>query len=111
MAPLNWNDQEKFTDDHEVVWNPHWHSKNQRFEDFLLADPGMKSLSKCMFFVWDDNHKLQAWLPYIQLVHNEDLEWHYLVDSIVLYIVHGLVKFLIAMINMNKLVFHLSMNP
>jgi hypothetical protein len=32
-------------------------------------------------------------------------------DFIVLYIVHGLVKLLTTMIDMNKLVFHLSMNP
>jgi hypothetical protein len=32
-------------------------------------------------------------------------------DYIMLNIVHGLVKLLIAMIDMNKLVFHLSMNP
>jgi hypothetical protein len=86
-------------------------TKNEKFESLLLGDLDLKFLSRQMFFVWDDNHKLQAWLPYIQLVHNEDFKWHYSMDYIMLNIVHGLVKLLTSMIDMNKLVFHLSMNP
>jgi hypothetical protein len=61
-----------------------------------------------MFFVWDGNHKLQAWLPYIQHVHNEDPEWHYLVDSIVFNTSHCLVELLIAVTYLNKSVSNFS---
>jgi len=53
-------------------------------------------------FLWDGNHKLQAWLPYIQHVHHENLEWYYLVDSIVFNTSHALVELLITMTNLNK---------
>jgi hypothetical protein len=34
--------------------------------------------------VWDNNHQIQAWMPYISRVHPNDLFWHILVDPIVL---------------------------
>ncbi len=51
---------------------------------------------------------LQAWLPYIQCVHNEDPEWHYLVDAIVLNTSHCLVELLTAMIDLNKSISNFS---
>jgi hypothetical protein len=30
--------------------------------------------------VWDGNHQLQAWMPYISRVHPYDLSWHIIVD-------------------------------
>jgi hypothetical protein len=32
--------------------------ENERFEYFLLANLDFKLFSKCMFFVWDGNHRL-----------------------------------------------------
>jgi len=55
-----------------------------------------------MFFVWDGNHKLQIWLLYIQHVHNEDIEWHYLMNAIVFNTLHGLVELLTTMTNLKK---------
>ncbi len=32
--------------------------ENERFESFLLANLDLKLFSRCMFFVWDGNHRL-----------------------------------------------------
>ncbi len=67
------------------------------------------SLSPCTcFFVWDGNHKLQAWVPYINLLHNDEPSQYISIDCIVLDIFHGLVEPLIAMTKFNKYVFEPS---
>jgi hypothetical protein len=43
-----------------------------------------------MFIMWDDNHRLQAYMPYISRIQLEDLYWHIIVDSIMLNIREGL---------------------
>jgi hypothetical protein len=55
-----------------------------------------------MFYVWDNNHWLQAWMPYIFRIHPDDLSSHIVVDSIILDTRKGFVHLLITMINMNK---------
>jgi hypothetical protein len=55
-----------------------------------------------MFYVWDGNHQLQAWMPHISRVHLDDLFWHIVVDSIMLDTQEGLVHLLITMTNVNK---------
>jgi hypothetical protein len=55
-----------------------------------------------MFFVWDNNHQIQAWMPYISRVQLDDMFWHIVIDSIMLDMKEGLVWLLIAMINLNK---------
>jgi hypothetical protein len=40
--------------------------------------------------MWDDNHRLQAYMPYISRIQLEDLYWHIIVDSIMLNIREGL---------------------
>jgi hypothetical protein len=54
-----------------------------------------------MFFMWYGNHRLQAWMPYIRCVHDDDA-WHISMDSILLDTFHGLVELLIVMTNLNK---------
>jgi hypothetical protein len=52
--------------------------------------------------MWDDNHRLQAWMLYIFRVHPHDLSWHIAMDSIMLDTREGLIHLLTAMIDMNK---------
>jgi len=52
--------------------------------------------------MWDDDHRLQTWMPYISRVHPHDLSWHIAMDSIMLDTKEGLVHLLTTMINMNK---------
>jgi hypothetical protein len=99
---LNWKGKKEFFYSYVDSWNAHWHSKNEKFESLLLGNPNLKFLSRQTFFVWDDNHKLQAWLLYIQHVHNEYPKWHYLVDFIVLDTSHGLVELFTTMKYLNK---------
>jgi hypothetical protein len=55
-----------------------------------------------MFHVWDGNHGLQAWCPYIDRVHALDEDFHIFVDSFFLNTTNGLVELLTMMINVNK---------
>jgi len=73
--------------------------ENEKFESFLVVNLDLKSLFRGMFFVWDGNHRLQAWLPYINHLQNDEPSWHIFVDSVVLDISHGLVELLTAMRN------------
>jgi hypothetical protein len=63
-----------------------------------------------MFFVWDGNHRLEAWLLYINHLHNDEPSWHISIDSIILDTFHGLMG-LIAMTEFNKYVREPSFFP
>jgi hypothetical protein len=43
--------------------------KNDKLKDLLKEDPNLSKLFGQMFHIWDDNHKLQVWLPYINKMH------------------------------------------
>jgi hypothetical protein len=68
----------------------------------LLILTSSLSLDAC-FFVLDGNHKLQAWLLYINHLHDDEPSWHIFVDSIVLDTSHGLVELFTAMTKLNKI--------
>ena len=70
----------------EVIagWDPHWQSANEKFEEFLGSNPEYAEFSGKMFFVWDGNHRLNAWWRFITEVHPTDSAWHYSVSSVVL---------------------------
>jgi hypothetical protein len=55
---------------------------NASFEEGLNMDEFLQRFSGRMFYVWDDNHWLQAYMPYISKVHSDDLSWHIAMDSI-----------------------------
>jgi hypothetical protein len=57
-----------------------------------------------MFYVLDNNHRLQTWLPCINSIHSDDVEWHVYVDSFVLDTTCELVELLTTMTNLNKYV-------
>jgi hypothetical protein len=58
-----------------------------------------------MFFVWDCNHRLYAWLPYIKHLHDDEPSWHIFVDSVFLNTFHGLVELLTVMMELIRYVF------
>ena len=43
------------------TWNEEWKAENKKFESFLNQDSDLKQVSGLMFFVWDGNHRLEAW--------------------------------------------------
>lgn len=79
-------------------------SENERFETFLLADLDLKSISMHIFFVQDGNHGLQAQLPYINCLQDDEPSYHISIDSIILNTFHGLVEFFTATMELNKYV-------
>ncbi len=62
----------------------------------------MKKLFNKMFFVWDDNHRLQTWLLYIDRMHKNEENWHVDMDSIVFDNKKRVIKLLTTMTNLNK---------
>ncbi len=76
VSPLNWNGKEQFVDSYIDYWNAHWHSEMKIFNNFFLEIQISSFYQVVCFFIWDGNHRLQTWLPYIQHVHNEDPKWH-----------------------------------
>ena len=72
------------TDEIRKMWSPTWQHKDQLFEEHLRSNPALLKYSNRMFFVWDGNHRLKAWLPYIEECHPEDPAFHVPVRAIVL---------------------------
>ena len=68
----------------KATWDPIWVAENEKFERLLLSDPDLAMFSNKMFFVWDGNHRLQAWMNVIGAKHSDEPSWHYSVDSICL---------------------------
>ncbi len=98
----NWKGGEEFVVDHIHKRDVHWKVVNASFEEAFNVDENLKRFSGKMFFVWDGNHWLQAWMPYISRVHSDDLSWHIVVDSIMLDTRKDLIHLFIAMIGMNN---------
>ncbi len=57
-------------------WGELWNAENDKFESFLRADKDLMSLSGCMFFVYDGNHRLLAWKECIETDHKDDALWY-----------------------------------
>ena len=72
------------TEDIRESWSTLWQEQNALFEERLRRNPALKRFSNRMFFVWDENHRLKAWMPYITECHPEDLAFHVHVKAILL---------------------------
>ena len=57
-------------------WGELWGAENDKFESLLRADKDLMSLSGCMFFVYDGNHRLLAWKECIETDHKDDALWY-----------------------------------
>ena len=57
-------------------WGELWNAENEKFESILHKDKDLMSLSGCMFFVYDGNHRLLAWKEYIELDDKDDGLWY-----------------------------------
>lgn len=67
---------------------------NNEFEDILKVDANLRGFFNNMFFVWNDNHRLQARLPIINKDHANDFEWHFRVESIILEVKDDILRML-----------------
>jgi hypothetical protein len=85
VSITNEHGEERFVKDVDTSkWDPHWTSVNKDFEVKLASNPHLRSLYGRMFFICDGNHCFKAWTCYIDKLHRDDLEWHYVVDNIFL---------------------------
>ena len=63
---------------------PQWQHVNEEFKKELMADDDLAQLRGKMFYVWDGNHRVSAWMRHITNCHPMDLHWHKRVHCIVL---------------------------
>lgn len=66
------------------TWNNHWVDANNIFESNLAQDPELRQFSGKMFYVYEGNHRLTAWMRHIEDFHSNNPAWHITVDCIVL---------------------------
>ena len=104
VSTTSYNLQEmEVTDAIQQSWSPLWQEQDKIFEDRLSRVPALERFSKKMFFVWDGNHRLKAWMPYIAECHPHDVAFHVHVKAILLKVTaenHDVL--LNAMTNWNK---------
>ncbi len=62
-------------------WNDHWKVINEEFEAHLQSKPFLHHPMGKMFHIWDENHTLQAWYPYINEVHVKNKSRHLQITS------------------------------
>ena len=97
------NGEERLVKDVDTTgWGPHWTSVNEEFEAKLALHPHLKALCGHMFFICDGNHRFKAWTGYIDRLHRDEREWHYMVDSICLDTKGKVAHLLNAMHDINK---------
>ncbi len=103
VSSKNVKGEEELVRKYMLSWSSFWTRKNVVFEKFLLENSNLSWLCGKMFQVWDRNHYLQAWRPYIDLNHPDEEYWHIFVDVFVLDTINGLVELLTAMTNITNL--------
>jgi hypothetical protein len=61
-------------------------ARNKECKEFLLKGPNevKEHLSNKMYYIWDANHCLKTWMEYIKDNHPNNLEWHFVVITMVL---------------------------
>lgn len=61
-------------------------ARNKECKEFLLKGPNevKEHLSNKMYYIWDANHCLKTWMEYIKDNHPNNLEWHFVVRTMVL---------------------------
>lgn len=72
------------TEEEIATWSPHWQHVNEEFEKELMADDDLVQLRGKMFYVWDGNHCVSAWMQHITNCHPGELDWHKRVHCIIL---------------------------
>jgi hypothetical protein len=65
VSATNWQGEEALVDAYEEGWDQHLKVVNDEFEVFFKGDPNFSKFLGHMFHVWDENHCLQVWMPYI----------------------------------------------
>jgi hypothetical protein len=96
--------QEMVSDADKLLWGPIWNEKNDHFNAYLNATPGLEKFQNSKFFVCDGNHRLLAWKSYISKNFKDNKDWHVAVDSIILDTKGQIGEAMLAMHDINKYV-------
>ena len=90
------------TDANRQLWDKLWRKRDEEFEYFLGLYSELQTLSNKFFFIWDSNHRRQAWTNFISQCYQDNYNWHYQVRSIVLYTKDDVASILTTMHDINK---------
>jgi hypothetical protein len=82
-------------------WNIYWKNASAKFDEFLKEDDVLCKFMGKMFWVWDGNHRLQAWRFVVDKHHVGEATWHISVDSILLNPSSDIALLLTAMHDLN----------
>ncbi len=102
LFPMNWKGEEELALHHDT-WDEHWIFENEQFEKLLYLD--LMHFSNKMFFIWNENHDIQARMPYISRLHINEPFWHISANSILFDTCLGLGELLTTIINLKINVF------
>ena len=85
VALRNFNMEEGVvTDAMRKGWSMLWQKADREFKSVLNTSPYLRKFSNRMFYVWDGNHRLLAWYPFIASNQRNNLAFHVPVKAIVL---------------------------
>ena len=104
VALRNFAMEEGFvTEELRKGWSKQWQKADREFESILNTSPYLKKFSNRMFCVWDGNHRLLAWYPFIASNQRNNPAFHVPVKAIVLRVEESNRKELLhAMTDWNK---------
>ena len=104
VALRNFAMEEGFvTEELRKGWSKQWQKADREFESVLNTSPYLKKFSNRMFYVWDGNHRLLAWNPFIASNQRNNPAFHVPVKAIVLRVEESNRKELLhAMTDWNK---------
>lgn len=72
------------TEEDKRAWSPLWNQQSNLINSFVGSDPYLSHLKDRMFFVCNGNHRLFSWMRHIRRLYSNEIDWHYLVNTIVL---------------------------
>jgi hypothetical protein len=70
ISPTNWEAKKVLVNEYMGSWNEMWRRRN-----FFILIPTCRFLQQDVFLVYDGNHKLHAWMSYINKVHLDEELW------------------------------------
>ena len=98
----NMGKESEVTPELRQSWSEHWQRADIEFEEDLCRTLTGSKFKGKMFFVWDGNHRLQAWYAYINRLHPNDFDKHVRVDTIILDPKDDIAQLMTAMHDVNK---------
>ena len=90
------------TDIESQGWDVNWIKKDKEFEHFLNSHPKLHVLLNKFFYIWNGNHRHDAWMEFITRNYESNYDWHYRVRSIVLCKHDDVTSILTAMHGINR---------